>query len=256
MTDKNTDIQDKVMADITSGRVKLRSRFVFLAEKLGLGSAVVLSIFGAVLICTLALFYLSASDTLTYLHFGNSGIYAFLDSFPYGLVVVLIGVILLAGYLLKKTELIYKYSYAYVALGLLFVIITGGAALAATNVAEKLEAQSFIHPFIKWSLEKRTYGVSGRVLEVAPMTMLVQTPQGLLLVHLEYAVKPLPILEPGLFVVTVGKMNPPDFWAEKVKVVSPNEIRLLRRQVIERHGMEMKPPAQMRWNKMTECSVI
>lgn len=245
MTDKYTDIQDKVMADITSGRVKLRSRFVFLAEKLGLGSAVVLSVFVAVLVCTLALFYLAASDALAYLHFGNSGIYAFLDSFPYGLVVVLIGVILLAGYLLKKTDLIYKYSYAYVALGLLAVIITGGAALAATNVAEKLEAQTFIHSFIKSSLERRTYGITGRVLEVAPMNMLVQTPQGLLVVHLEYAFKPLPTLEPGLFVAVVGKMDPPDFWAKKVRVVSPNEIRLLRRQVIERHGAEMRVPGQV-----------
>ncbi len=246
MSDNHTDIQQKVMADIQSGRVKLRSRFVFAAEKLGLGSAVVLSIFVAVLVCTLALFYLNASDALAYLNFGHSGLAAFLDSFPYTLVFLLTGVILLAGYLLKKTDLVYKYSYAYVALGLLFVIILGGASLAATNVAETLESQRFIKPFIRRSLETRSHGVVGRVLQVAPMTLLLQTPQGDLIVHLEYAYKPLPTLEPGLFVVSIGKLRPPEFWAERVRVISPDEARLLRRQIIERHGQNVPPQEPMK----------
>lgn len=241
MSDNHTDIQQKVMADIQSGRVKLRSRFVFAAEKLGLGSAVVLSVFVAVLACMFALFYLTASDALAYLNFGHSGLAAFLDSFPYTLVLVLIGVILLAGYLLKKTDLVYKYSYAYVALGLLMVIVIGGAALAATNVAEMLETQRFIKPFIERSLETRNHGVVGRVMQVAPMTMLVQTPQGDLIVHLEYTLKPLPTLEPGLFIMAIGKLQPPEFWAERVRVISPDEARLLRRQIIERHGQEVRP---------------
>lgn len=241
MTDNHTDIQNKVMADIQSGRVKLRSRYVFWAEKLGLGGAVVLSIFIAVLVCTLALFYLTASDTLAYLNFGQSGLVAFLDSFPYALVTTLIIIILLAGFLLKKTDLVYKYSYAYVALGLLAVIVTGGLALAATNVAETLQTQSFIRPFMRHSVANRAHGVTGRVLEVAPMTLLVQTPQGVLLVHLEYVVKPLPPLEPGLFIMSIGKMRPPEFWAERVRVISPNEVRLHRRHIIERHG-QMAPP--------------
>lgn len=240
MSENHTDIQQKVMADIQSGRVKLRSRLVFVAEKMGLGSAVVLSIFAAVLVCTLALFYLKSSDALAYLDFGHSGLAAFVDSFPYTLVLLLMGVILLAGYLLKKTDLVYKYSYAYVALGLLLVIIFGGASLAATNVAEKLESQRFIKPLIRRTLEIRAHGVVGRVLQVAPMTMLVQTPQGDLIVHLEYAYKPLPTLEPGLFVVAIGKLQPPEFWAERVRVISPDEARLLRRQIIERHGQEVR----------------
>lgn len=246
MNEHHTDIQQKVMADIQSGRVKLRSRLMFVAEKLGLGSAVVLSIFVAVLVCTLALFYLDASDALVYLNFGHSGLAAFLDSFPYMLVLILIGVILLAGYLLKKTDLVYKYSYAYVALGLLLVIVLGGASLAATTVAEKLESQRFIKPLIRRTLETRSHGVVGRVLQVAPMTMLLQTPQGDLIVHLEYAYKPLPSLEPGLFIVTIGKLQPPEFWAERVRVISPNEARLLRRQVIEHHGPSVPPSELMK----------
>lgn len=246
MSDNHTEIQQKVMADIQSGRVKLRSRFVFAAEKLGLGSAVVLFVFVAVLVCTLALFYLTASDALAYLNFGHSGLVAFLDSFPYALVMLLIGVILVAGYLLKKTDLIYKYSYAYVALGLLLVVVIGGVSLAATNVAETLEAQRFIKPLIRRTLETRAHGVVGRVLQVAPMTMLVQTPQGDLIIHLEYAYKPLPTLEPGLFIMAVGKLQPPEFWAERVRVISPNEARLMRRQIIERHGQDVPPQQPMK----------
>lgn len=239
MNEHTTEIQQKVMADIESGRIKLRSRFVFFAEKLGLGSAVVLSIFVAVVVCTLVLFYVSTSDALAYLGFGQSGWFAFLDAFPYGLVLSLLAVILLAGFLLKKTDLVYRYSYGYVALGLLLVVVAGGGALAATSVAEKIESQTFIRPLVSRSLEKRTYGVMGRILEVAPMTVLLQTSQGMLVVHLEYAVKPLPTLEPGLYVVTIGKMRPPEFWADRVRVISPHEARMLRREIIERHGADV-----------------
>ena len=87
---KNNKIEEKVMAEIKSGKVKLRSRYVFLAEKLGIGSAFIFSVFLAVLFFTLVLFYLQASDNLGYLSFGSRGMFAFLETFPYLLVATLI----------------------------------------------------------------------------------------------------------------------------------------------------------------------
>ena len=100
---KNHNLEDKVMESIKGGNVKLRSRYLFLAEKLGLGSALVLTILLAVLFFSLVLFYLQATDNLWYLSFGSRGIYAFLESFPYFLVVALVILILLSDWILKKS---------------------------------------------------------------------------------------------------------------------------------------------------------
>ena len=72
------NIEDKVMSEINSGRVKLRSKYIFLAEKLGIGSAFALSALLGVLFFTLVLYYLRASDNLRYLSFGSRGLFAFL----------------------------------------------------------------------------------------------------------------------------------------------------------------------------------
>ena len=46
------NLEDKVMSEIKSGRVKLRSKYIFLAEKLGVGSVLVFTILLAVLFLT------------------------------------------------------------------------------------------------------------------------------------------------------------------------------------------------------------
>ena len=51
------NLKKKIMGEIESGRVTVRSRYLFMAEKLGLGSAMVLtvvlgSLFVALVLCT------------------------------------------------------------------------------------------------------------------------------------------------------------------------------------------------------------
>jgi len=60
------ELEKNVMDKIKTGRVKLRSRYVFLAEKLGLGSALALSFMLAALFFSLFLSYLKASDNLVF----------------------------------------------------------------------------------------------------------------------------------------------------------------------------------------------
>ena len=72
MEEQNShNLENKIMSEIASGKVKLRSRYLFFSEKLGLRSVAILTILLAVLAFTVILFYLVSADSLNYLEFGG-----------------------------------------------------------------------------------------------------------------------------------------------------------------------------------------
>lgn len=235
MTEHNPveNLEQKIMADITSGRVKLRSRYIFWSEKFGLGSAVVLTILLAALAFTLTLFYLVSADSLTYLEFGNPGWWAFLESFPFPLIITTIVFILLGGLLLTKTGRIYRFSYRIVALAILGASVLIGTALAATNIADTLTEQTFIRPMMHPRLGEHTSGVAGKVMTVETRQLTVRSPRSLVIVHTstDTKIKDPEKLVPGVFIVSVGEWDDDSFEATNIKIVKPEDLRLLRKAV-------------------------
>ena len=231
------------MADINSGKVKLRSKYIFLAEKFGLGSVIILTILLAVLFFNLVLFYLRESDNIGYLSFGSRGLFAFLESFPYLLVVSLILLVLLAGFIMKKSEINYKKPFGYLALALTAFIIVAGTVLTFTNIAQRIEREArspraagrFFKPFFDFGA--RHLGVAGRIVEIAGSNIIIQTPHDIQLVDLSSATKDSPgNLEVGMFIMAVGERTPEIFKAERIRVVDLGEMPMIRRGIHERFG--------------------
>jgi hypothetical protein len=102
-------LENSIMGKIKSGQVKLKSKYIFWAEKLGLGTAFALTVILSILFFNLILFYLKETDNLKYLSFGKFGIFAFLESFPYLLVVVFIVLIVLAGCFIQEAVRIFSH---------------------------------------------------------------------------------------------------------------------------------------------------
>jgi hypothetical protein len=238
----NKQLESKVMERIKSGQVKLRSRYIFLAEKLGLGSVFVLNVLFAVLFFSLMLFYLRASDNLFYLSFGSLGLFAFLESFPYLLVVSLIIFILVAGLIIKKSDISYQKPFGYLALGLLAFILLSGTVLTFTSIAEKIQARSvgfapmekIFRPFGNNDLREGNRGVAGRVIEVGARYVLIQTPQSILKLNLVDSFSNPP--EVGQFVVVVGEMINNEFNAQMIRQVNESEMQMIRNSVHRRFG--------------------
>lgn len=245
MSQVQNKIQNEVMGQIKSGKVQLRSKYVFLAEKLGLGSAFVLTVLLAVLFFNLALFYLRASDNIAYLSFGSQGFLAFLESFPYLLVIVLVLLVFAAGWLIKKSELSYKKPFGYLALGLVGLVVIGGIVLAFTNVAETIEQQTFesevggflFKPFLMHALEARHRGVVGRIVEIGNGYLTIQTPRALEKIILTAdSILPTQPLSEGSFVMAVGSHDDGNFTATKLQLINPEEMPMIRRGVHRRFG--------------------
>ena len=245
MSQAQNKIENEVMSQIKSGKVRLRSKYIFLAEKLGLSSAFILTILLAVLFFNLAFFYLRASDNIAYLSFGSQGFLAFLESFPYLLVVFLILFVFAAGWLIKKSELSYKKPFGYLALLVVGFVVIGGIVLAYTKIAENIEQQTFesqtggflFKPFLMHALEARHRGVVGRVVEIGDGYLTIQTPRALEKIMLtDASILPVQPLSEGIFIMAIGSRNDNNFIVSKLQIINPEEMQMIRRGVRRRFG--------------------
>ncbi len=252
MVDKNhSDIESKVMSEIKGGRIKLRSKYIFLAEKLGLRSALALTVMIAVLFFSLGLFYLKATDNLWYLSFGSRGLFAFLESFPYLLVAIFVLAIFAAGLIVKRSGMAYHWPFGYVALIMLGVVIVAGIVLAYTNIFERIEREAFggchpsgrfFRPFLRPGIEERGRGIAGRIVEVGTGFLNIQTPFGIKKIDVTY-LEEAPALTPvtGTFVMMVGERQDDLFVARALRVMNEGEMPMIGREIRRRFSPEQIP---------------
>ncbi|MCX6782007.1 MAG: hypothetical protein NTW66_02745 [Candidatus Magasanikbacteria bacterium] len=244
------NLEEKVMSQIKTGRVKLRSKYIFLAEKLGLGSAVALSVLLAVLFFNLVLFYLKASDNIGYLSFGSRGLYAFLESFPFALAAGLVILVLVAAFIIKRSGFLYNKPFGRIAVGLVIFIMALGIILTYTSLAEQLERHAygpnpsgmFFRPLFNHGLDERGRGTTGRVVELNDNIISIQTPHGIEKIDIS-KLKTLPEqeLKVGSFVMAIGEKKGDIFEPENIRVVNEDEMPMIRRGVHRRFG-SFEPP--------------
>ena len=105
MEEKKQSVKDNVMQAIKSKKVKMRSHLVFMAEKLGLESALAGAIiFGSLLISVL-FYFLKKTGVLKFLSLGMPGLKIFLLTLPYDYIALFIFFVILAIYFANQIEL-------------------------------------------------------------------------------------------------------------------------------------------------------
>jgi hypothetical protein len=244
---ENNHLEEKIMEKIKAGQVKLKSRYIFLAEKLGLGSAFILSVILAVLFFSLFLLYLQTSDNLIYLSFGSRGLLAWLESFPYLLVVTFTVFMILSALLFRKSEVSYKKPFIYFLLVLLGFIIIAGGVLAATDMVKRFENQELgermLRPLMGQGCACGNYGIAGRIVEVKGDWLALQTPEEIKkvsLINFDETIKS--NLEEGLFIVASGKDQDGYFLVKMIKIITDDEGAMIRRGVGKRFGQDFHRP--------------
>jgi len=237
--DKNEKLESVVMGKIKSGQVKLKSKYVFLAEKLGLGTAVTLSFVLAVLFFNLFLFYVKETDNLQYLSFGREGVFAFLESFPYLIVIAFIIAIILVSYLIRKSDTLYKQSFSHIVVFLIVSITFFGAMLTYTRVAEHIETESFLRPFMA-PPDVRDSGLAGVIYAVEDGYLIIKTPKGLRTVDVRKIDEVLlRDVSTGKFIVSIGETSGKEFIASRIRVVRKEDIPSINRTIDRKfNGME------------------
>ncbi len=123
---KKIDITAEVLAKIESGQVKMRSKWRFLAEKIGLESGLLLAIVVFLLVLSLFLAYWQNQATQELLEFGTPGWERVLRSAPYELIALGLVLLLLINFLIKKFNWGYKRPW----LVWVGAIVVGGVVVA------------------------------------------------------------------------------------------------------------------------------
>ncbi len=234
-------LEKRVMSEIKSGRIKLRSKYIFWAKKLGLNSALSLSIVLAILFFNLVLFYMKSTDNLGYLSFGKNGLLAFLESFPYLLVIVFLFFLLITGYLITKTDWSYKKPFKYIALTLLIIVLLVGSALASTNLSQRIEEQAFINkgpglffkPFLRSGMGLRNSGLVGEIDEIGKNYLIIDTPKGKQYLDLSQLQTELILseIEKGQLVVAIGERKDDIFVVNEIRLKGGNGFSMIRRGI-------------------------
>ncbi|MFA5208550.1 MAG: hypothetical protein WC428_07960 [Candidatus Paceibacterota bacterium] len=227
-------LENSIMGKIKSGQVKLKSKYIFLAEKLGLGTAFALSMLLSVLFFNLILFYLKETDNLKYLSFGKFGIFAFLESFPYLLVIAFIVLIVFSGYLLTKSDVSYKKPFGYLSILMVVLIMIFGGILTYTNLGQSVEKQARMgNESMKMLLNPlssaRDSGVAGVVFEEGEDYLILQTPQGLRKIETR-EVEDIPEIEKGQFIISVGAGGE-NFKAKKIRITNREDMPAVDRGI-------------------------
>ena len=137
--DKEVYLKAKVMKKIRDEKINFRSRYIFLAKKLGLGGGLTLSLILAALFLNLTFFGVKASGSLGFLSFGRKGILAFLESFPYHWTLIGLAFFILASIILSRYDISYKKPFKRILAILLLSVFIAGAVLSVSGVNEAIE---------------------------------------------------------------------------------------------------------------------
>lgn len=119
-------LRESVLAKIKNEHVTMRSRAYFWIKIAALVTVALLVLVVSVAICNFILFAIQASGSDQLLGFGSRGFALFIRFFPWWLLILDIGLIVLLEYLLRRFRFGYKSPVLYLLFGLLIVTISIG----------------------------------------------------------------------------------------------------------------------------------
>ena len=175
----------KVLDKIEKGELKKHSKLYFVFKSFVYGLGLVLVITFSVVIGSFIIFFLRASGLLFLPKFGFSGLKIFLFSFPWFLALVVLTLILLIGWLVKKSPVVYRKPLLYSILAIFILILFSSFLFERTRFHTALfkRAQDYKLPVIGSAYRgcclkqiKNTY--IGEVTELAENGFYFKTRKG------------------------------------------------------------------------------
>lgn len=236
MESREIKLEERIMSEIKDKKIRIKSKYVFLAEKLGLGSGLVLSVILAVFFLNLGLFYVKSAGYLGYLNLGGSGLLAFLEALPYLWIIIFILFFILASFILKQYDISYKKHFGYLSLGMFVFIIFSGSIFAMSNINKKFEQKAFEgNSYILRQLYGRgsgpmQFGAFGRIESINEKGMVIMTPHGKRMILFEENKN----FRPGDFIMASGFESNNGFEAKSVKLIDREHLFRIRHEIERR----------------------
>lgn len=98
------DMKEKIMGEIRKKRIKMKSPTVFLAEKLGIESALLMLVVLGAFLFGVFLFFIKKTGLIKFMNFGFAGLKIFFMTIPYDYLALFLVSIVLATYLARRLD--------------------------------------------------------------------------------------------------------------------------------------------------------
>ncbi|HRY82700.1 MAG TPA: hypothetical protein P5232_03300 [Candidatus Moranbacteria bacterium] len=176
MEEEKDIVKSKVMQAIKEKRIKMRSHFVFVAEKLGLESALAVAIILGAFFISILFYFFKKTGLLKFLSLGIPGLKIFLLTLPYEYIALFILFIILAIYFANQFELCcgnctHTNSFAICFFALSLIL---GICFGAIGVGEYLKGWS------KKDIPKEN-AIHGKVKNFSDKEILIEDEDGKLI---------------------------------------------------------------------------
>lgn len=134
----NQNLSNQIMQKIQKEQVKIRSKWFFIAQKLGLESSLALLIICGVIILNAILYIMQKNNAFEFISFGIPGWQVVLNNIPFDLIIILILLIIVANITYKKFDISYHKPFYYFTIILIAVIGFIGTLLAYSGINEEI----------------------------------------------------------------------------------------------------------------------
>jgi len=175
MKKEKFDISKQVMETIRKENISIRSKYLIVAEKVGLGGVFGFTLLLSIFFLNLLLYSFKVTDRLEYLAFGQPGLEVLLQTFPYHWLLLAILFLALAGWLLKRYDISYRKPLSLLIAGLLALTTLGGIAFAYSSLNERLENTHQLRPLYGTRQGMGRKGILGTVIEARQGIIQIET---------------------------------------------------------------------------------
>lgn len=176
---------------IKSGKIKMRSKSWFVAEKSALVILIIVLIIAYLLFINFAFYTLQQSGTLEFLEFGFAGLWPFITNIPFPFIIWAGISLLLAYFIYKNLDLSYQKPKYFIFISSAVLILGFGLGFFAygfNNILDK-NSQRLNIPIIKDAYQNAhpsnlnsNYGLLAKITEVKPQYIVARASGGKILI--------------------------------------------------------------------------
>lgn len=231
MPDK-IDISKNIKEQISQNHIKMRSKWFFIVEKLGLESGFLFSLLLGLAILCFVLYIMEQNGAFEFTEFGVQGLPVIFDNIPYDLVVAAIVLFALANYIIKQFDFSYRKPFYLFSCSALILISAVGIIMFWTGVnhlmMEKLASAPIVKNIASKKITNSPQGekaIIGRIVKVGSGVVTLQTVDGkqLGIVINQKIERPLDVrFIPGQVIKIIGSKEGEKFKAKFISIIQSN----------------------------------
>jgi hypothetical protein len=176
--ERGSRLEERIMAEIHSGRARIRSRFALLVERLGYDGLALVVILAAAAAALLIGFWVRSVDVIGLVQFGPLGFRMIVEAFPYEWLLTGVGALVGIAWFVRQTDWSTR-TTSIVAGSVLIVLVGIGTAAAASTWVDRLAGATQLTSVPGRAVNRLvthhgTVGLIGDVVGTAPQMIQVR----------------------------------------------------------------------------------